>query len=116
MKNQVYAIGDNVEKICTACQEPVGHVVKSLTKTGLVSRVVCSKCGLVGTFKQSANSTKLQSLASKTGDPYNRERIYRAGQIMSHPNFGTGEVMKVLDGKTIDVLFMDRVRRLIHAR
>ncbi len=115
MKNQTHAVGDNVDKFCSACEEQLGHVVKTLTKTGLVSRVTCSRCGLVGTYKPTG-SAKAQSLASKTGDPYDRARTYRCGQIMTHPSFGTGEVMKVLDTKTIDVLFMDRVRRLIHAR
>jgi hypothetical protein len=115
MVKQKHEIGDNVEKFCTSCHEQLGHIVKSVTKTGLVSRVNCSKCGLLGTFKASAAS-KVQSLAFKTGDPYDRARIYRAGQVMSHPSFGIGEVMQVLNTKTIDVLFLDRVRRLIHAR
>lgn len=116
MEKQTYAIGDNVEKFCAACDEQLGHIVKSLTKTGAVSRVRCSKCGVSGTFKPSAKLTKVQNLATKTGDPYNQARTYRAGQIMAHPTFGTGEVMTVFDTKTIDVLFMDRVRRLIHSR
>ncbi|HEY0461497.1 MAG TPA: hypothetical protein VGC97_20340 [Pyrinomonadaceae bacterium] len=116
MKKQTYTIGENVEKFCEACSEQLGHIVKSVTKTGSVSRVRCSKCGLLGTFKPNSNSTKVQSLASKTGDPYSQSRTYRAGQIMTHPTFGTGEVMTVFDTKTIDVLFMDRVRRLIHSR
>ena len=116
MNKQVYAVGDNVEKFCTICTEQLGHIVQSLTKTGAVSRVRCSKCGLLGTYKPNANSTKAQSLATKTGDPYSQSRTYRTGQIMAHPVFGPGEVMTVFDTKTIDVLFMDRVRRLIHSR
>ena len=116
MTKQTYAIGDNVEKFCTACDEQLGHIVKSITKTGAVSRVRCSKCGLLGTFKPSAKLTKIQNLQTKTGDPYSQSRTYRAGQIMAHPTFGTGEVMTVFDTKTIDVLFIDRVRRLIHSR
>lgn len=116
MEKQTYAVGDNVEKMCTACDEQLAHIVKSLTKTGAVSRVRCSKCGTLGTFKPSAKLTKVQNLATKTGDPYSQARTYRTGQIMAHPTFGTGEVMTVFDTKTIDVLFMDRVRRLIHSR
>lgn len=116
MSKQTYAIGDNVEKICTACDKSLGHIVKSVTKTGAVSRVRCSKCGLLGTYKASAKSTKIQSLAGKTGDSYSQSRTYRAGEIMAHPTFGTGEVMTVFGTKTIDVLFLDRVRRLIHSR
>lgn len=116
MKNETYAIGDNVEKLCTVCNEQLGHIVTSLTKTGAVSRVRCSKCRTLGTFKPNAKLAKAQNLANKTGDPYSQARTYRAGQIMAHPTFGTGEVMTVFDTKTIDVLFMDRVRRLIHSR
>jgi hypothetical protein len=33
-----------------------------------------------------------------------------------HPAFGLGEVTAVIEPLKIDVLFSDRVRRLIHAR
>lgn len=116
MNKRIYAVGENVEKFCTACNEQLAHIVKSVTKTGSVSRVTCSKCRLPGTFKASANLTKIQGLATKTGEPYLQSRTYRAGQIMSHTAFGTGEVMTVFDTKMIDVLFADRVRRLVHSR
>lgn len=116
MDKQIYTVGENVEKFCEVCDEQLGHVVKSVTKTGRVSRVICSKCKLRGTFKLIENLTKVQSLATKTGDPYDSSRKYRTGQIISHSTFGTGEVMTVVDGKKIDVLFLDRVRRLVHWR
>ena len=116
MIKETYTIGDNVEKFCITCDEHLGHVVKTLTKAGVVSRVSCSKCGLLGAYKPSAKLTKIQNLATKTGDPYDRMKTYRTSQIMEHPSFGTGEVITVFNTKTIDVLFMDRVRRLIHSR
>jgi len=116
MKKQTYTVGENVEKFCTVCNEQLAHIVKSITKAGSVSRVNCSKCGLLGTFKAIPNISKIQGLANKTGEPYSQSRTYRAGQIMSHPSFGTGEVMTVFDTRMIDVLFTDRVRRLVHAR
>jgi hypothetical protein len=33
-----------------------------------------------------------------------------------HPTFGLGEVTAVIEPRKIDVLFSDRLRRLIHAR
>lgn len=33
---------------------------------------------------------------------------------MMHPNFGEGEVTAVIEPGKIDVLFADRMRRLIH--
>ena len=116
MNNQTYAIGDNVEKFCTVCNEQLEHIVKSLTKTGSVFRVCCSKCGTLGAFKPNPKLIKIQDLATKTGPPYSQSNTYRTGEIMAHPIFGTGEVMTVFDTKTIDVLFVDRVRRLIHSR
>lgn len=116
MNKETYTIGDNVEKFCATCDEQLGHIVKSLTKVGAISRVNCSKCGLLGTYKPAAKLTKAQSLATKTGEPYEQTKTYRARQIMEHHKFGIGEVITVFDTRTIDVLFMDRVRRLVHSR
>jgi hypothetical protein len=35
---------------------------------------------------------------------------------MMHTTFGVGEVTAVIEPRKIDVLFQDRVRRLIHAQ
>ena len=35
---------------------------------------------------------------------------------MLHPTFGMGEVTAVVDPGKIDVLFSDRVRRLVHTK
>src|SRR6267378_3282872 len=50
IERQTYAIGDRVEKLCAVCQEERGHVVASITKRGLISRVTCPKCGTRGSF------------------------------------------------------------------
>jgi hypothetical protein len=36
--------------------------------------------------------------------------------MMIHPMWGQGEVTAVIEPRKIDVLFSDRLRRLIHAR
>jgi hypothetical protein len=50
------------------------------------------------------------------GAAYDQTRTYRTGQIMTHQSFGPGEVTAVIEPQKIDVLFSDRMRRLIHAR
>jgi len=35
---------------------------------------------------------------------------------MVHPVFGEGEVTAIIEPQKIDVLFADRIRRLIHSR
>ena len=52
IEKQTYAIGDRVEKLCAVCQEERGHVVASITKRGLISRVTCPKCGTRGSILQ----------------------------------------------------------------
>lgn len=110
----MYTVGDRVEKFCESCAEERGHVVVSVTKRGQISRVSCPKCETRSTFKTTAGAPRARSSA-KEGAPYDRTRTYRAGQGLMHPTFGPGEVTAVIEQK-IDVLFSDRMRRLIHAR
>jgi transcription elongation factor Elf1 len=114
-EKRMYAVGDRVEKQCLICDLERGHVVVSLTKRGNVSRVTCPVCGTRGSFKSAALLTGTRS-ASKVGAEYDSKRTYRTGQTMTHPTFGPGEVTAIIEPKKIDVLFPDRLRRLIHAR
>lgn len=113
MEKQTFTVGERVEKFCESCGEERGHVVVSVTKRGQISRVSCPKCETRSTFKSGAATPR--RAAAKEGAPYDRTRTYRAGQGLMHPTFGQGEVTAVIEQK-IDVLFSDRMRRLIHAR
>ncbi len=115
MEKHQYAVGDRVEKLCAVCGEERGHVVVSISKQGLISRVNCPQCGTDSRFRNSKNSTGQRS-SVKDSPPYDWTRTYRKGQTMMHPTFGLGEVTAVIEPQKIDVLFSDRVRRLIHAR
>ncbi len=114
MEKQIHSDGERVEKFCAMCEEERGHVVVSVTKTGNISRVSCPKCGTRSSFKASKGTSARPTAHS--GEPYDRTRTYRAGQSLTHPVFGAGEVTAVLDYQKIDVLFPDRIRRLIHGR
>ena len=115
IEKQIYAIGDRVEKLCAVCQEERGHVVASITKRGLISRVTCPKCGTRGSFSNGAKLTRGRS-KSVNSEPYDRTRTYRTGPTLSHPMWGAGEVTALIEPRKIDVLFADRIRRLIHSR
>jgi len=115
MEKQQYAVGDRVEKLCVVCGEGRGHVVASLTKHGRISRVSCPQCGTRSTFKSGKGVMGERSLAPDSA-PYDWTRTYRKGQTMLHPSFGLGEVTALIEPRKIDVLFPDRIRRLIHAR
>ncbi len=114
MNNVTYKIGDRVEKMCAVCAEERGHTVATVTKRNHASRVTCPKCGTSSAFK-SVQTTAQKSAATKLSAPYDRLRTYRAGQTMLHPAYGEGEVTAVIEGRKIDVLFADRLRRLIHS-
>jgi hypothetical protein len=115
MEAHTYKVGDRVEKLCTVCEEERGHVVATVTKRGQVSRVTCPKCGTRSTFK-SRGGAGVARAGTTDGAPYDRTRTYRAGQTMMHPTYGLGEVTAVIEPQKIDVLFSDRLRRLIHSR
>ncbi len=109
VEKQTYAIGDRVEKLCEVCQEERGHVVASITKRGLISRVTCPKCGTRGSFS-GAKVTRGRS-KSVSSEPYDMKRTYRTGQTMSHPIWGSGEVTALIDQRKIAVLIEHRRSR-----
>ena len=115
MEMQTHTVGERAEKFCVPCGEERGHVVVSITKQGRISRVTCPKCGTRGTFKSGLSATGQRSTA-KSSAPYDRTNTYRAGQTMLHTTYGIGEVTALIEPQKIDVLFPDRMRRLIHAR
>jgi ssDNA-binding Zn-finger/Zn-ribbon topoisomerase 1 len=113
MEKQIHKVGERVDKLCVVCEEERGHLVKSATIRGQISRVSCPKCGTVSTFKRSARTE--QRPLTQPIPPYDQTRTYRAGQTMMHSTFGEGEITALIQPQKIDVLFSDRMRRLIHA-
>lgn len=115
MDKQIHTVGERTEKLCAVCKEERGHIVASLNKRGQINRVDCPKCGTRTAFKQSASTAQRKS-TTQPASPYDRTHTYRAGQTMTHPNYGQGEVTALIEPMKIDVLFSDRLRRLIHSR
>lgn len=114
MEKQTFLVGERADKFCAKCNEERGHVISSVTKRGQISRVSCPKCGTISTFKGSTRTSPRPSTKSLT--PYDRTYTYRTGQTLMHTTYGTGEVTAVIEPQKIDVLFLDRVRRLIHSQ
>ena len=105
-----FKIGDRVDQLCVTCGEERGHIVASIAKSGKITRVSCPICGSHVPFK---GGTTLRT-SNKAGVPYDRTRSYRKGQTLSHPTFGEGEVTAIVECGKMDVLFADRIRRLIN--
>lgn len=115
MENELFSIGQLVEKVCKTCELEQSHKVSALTKKGQISKVICSVCGTASTFKSGVKTTE-ESNAPQEGLPYDRACTYRKGQTMMHATFGYGVVMSVIEPQKIDVKFADGLRRMIHAR
>jgi hypothetical protein len=117
VEKPTYAVGARVDKFCAKCQEERGHIVATITKRGQISRVSCPKCGVRSSFKPATGPRSASASASaKASAPYDRTRTYRTGQHLTHATYGPGEVTAVIEPKKIDVLFSDRVCRLIYSQ
>ena len=114
MEKQIHTVGERAQKLCAVCNEERGHVVASVNIRGQISRVSCPKCGTLSAFKLSARTALRPSVQPCA--PYDQMHTYRTGQAFTHPTYGEGEVTALVEPRKIDVLFSDRVRRLIHAR
>ena len=112
MKEQpTFKAGDRIEQMCVTCNEVRGHIVTSLSKLGKITRVTCPICESRVPYKSGSE----RRASTKVSAPYDRTRTYRKGQTLLHSMFGEGEVTALIEPQKMDVLFADRIRRLIHS-
>jgi DNA-directed RNA polymerase subunit RPC12/RpoP len=107
----VVKIGDRVDQMCKTCNEERGHIVVSLSKMGKITRVECPMCASRVMYRAGTTRRASHSVSA----PYDRTRAYRKGQTLMHPTFGEGEVTAIIESQKMDVLFGDRIRRMMHA-
>lgn len=115
MKNTKFQAGQIIELSCSVCETEQNHAVETVTKLGQMTKAACQVCGTSSTFSKGLKTSVAMS-KTKSVSPYDRTRKYRKGQAMLHGVFGQGEVTAVIEPQKIDVVFGDRVRRLIHAQ
>jgi transcription elongation factor Elf1 len=109
-EKQVFKAGDRIDQMCVTCNEVRGHIVSSVSKTGKITRVTCPICDTRGPYKAGS----IGKGSNHASAPYDPTRTYRKGQMLMHSMFGEGEVTAIIEPQKMDVLFADRVRRLIH--
>jgi hypothetical protein len=110
-----YAIGDKVDELCSVCEIEQQHFVRTATKQGVITQIACEKCETVTNYSRGVK-TSMSTGSSKNAAPYDRKRVYKKGQSMTHDTFGRGEVTAVVSSGKIDVLFGDTTRRMLHAQ
>ena len=122
--------GDEVLTYCGRCRQERTHQIVALNSAGRPDRVVCRFCQsnhLYRENKSGARSASISKNDSFTGDPMNSSRpgatplrpysgkeVYAEGDMIQHPKYGQGRVVKARGGK-IDVKFGTEVRTLLHA-
>jgi DNA-directed RNA polymerase subunit RPC12/RpoP len=111
-EKSVFKIGDRVDQMCRTCNEERGHIVVSVSKAGKVTRVGCPMCASRVMYRRGTT----RHASTQLGAPYDRTRAYRKGQTLMHPTFGEGEVTAIVEPQKMDVLFVDRMRRMVHAQ
>jgi len=110
MEERIFKVGDRVEQMCLTCGDVRGHVVVAVGKRANITRVSCPICNSRVPYKTGS----IPRRSNTTSAPYDQKRIYRKGQTLMHSTFGEGEVTAIIEPQKMDVLFADRIRRLIH--
>jgi hypothetical protein len=114
-KSEKFEVGQEIELMCSVCDTEKNHTIETVTRLGQITKSACLVCGTVSKFSRGVKTSVAMS-KGKNASPYDRTHKYRKGQAMMHSTFGQGEVTAVIEPQKIDVLFGDKMRRLIHAQ
>ena len=110
----IFVIGDRVEKLCLKCGEERGHVIASLSQTR--ENIASELCEMrhPGNVQEWCFERVKGAKLNRVGLTISLAHI-ALGRPCSIPLL-PGEVTAVIEPLKIDVLFSDRMRRLVHAR
>jgi DNA-directed RNA polymerase subunit RPC12/RpoP len=115
MEKQKFEVGDYVENRCATCDAERAQIVASVSVENRITGTTCPRCGNKNRFKKSTfEASKFNKDYRQLGKPYRPAEKYEKGDYIQHSSFGFGEVVNVIDSGKIEVLFDDRLRRLVH--
>ena len=131
-------IGKSVDSWCGRCKLMLAHTVEAMVNHK-ITRAHCNTCGAQhayrcnppGTASAKIRGTSSGNSAKASGKPVDYEallrgkdvgqsRAYRTAErfhtdeIVDHPTFGIGLVVRLRDSNKIDVGFSDGVKTLTH--
>ena len=122
-------LGDDVHAYCGRCKEERVHQVVALRSEGSIERITCNYCQSTHRYRDPEASTatakprkvgarlaeaKTSTISDRPARLYSPREIYEAGDNITHPKFGEGNVVGARAGK-IDVRFGKETRTLLHA-
>jgi hypothetical protein len=115
-------LGDEVATYCGKCKEERNHQIVALSM-GQIERVQCKTCGGNHIYREQSAAKKGRAVrerratsssrsAPASSRSYATSEIYNKGDWITHPKFGSGEVVAARNGK-IDVKFGTTMRTLL---
>ena len=123
-------LGDDVMAYCGRCKEERMHQVVALHSEGRIERVTCNYCQSTHLYRdpqakaaaqsrrttgaRAAAEVKPRAASNRPARAYSPQETYAAGDQITHPKFGEGDVVEARPGK-IDVRFGREMRTLLHA-
>ena len=133
-------IGKTVDSWCGRCKLMLAHTIEAAVNDK-ITRIHCNTCGAQHAYRRNppgTSSPKARPRSSTEGRPtkasktvdyaallrgkdVGKARAYRisdhfeADDIINHPTFGLGLVVRLRDSNKIDVGFSDGVKTLTHA-
>lgn len=121
-------LGDDVDAYCGRCKEERNHQVVALHSDGRIERVTCHFCRTTHLYRDRSvkaavkprtggirpAQVKIGQASAGPARDYSPQGTFAAGEQITHPKFGTGEVVEARQGK-IDVRFGSELRTLLHA-
>lgn len=129
------AIGKNVDAWCGRCKLLLAHTIEAMV-SAKITRVHCNTCGAQHAFKPNApgsgraKTTRSRSSSESKGTdyasmirakdeskarPYAMTQRYKVDELLRHPTFGVGLVMRVRDNTKIEVGFEQGLKVLAQA-
>lgn len=125
-------VGGEIDAFCTKCKRLTAHTVVSILR-GRPAKVLCNICESQHQFRTTApepsretrtkvapkNRALWEEALQRAGEqvvPYTMDARFEAEQVIEHPTFGKGVVVRTYDQTKMEVLFQDQIRRLIHNR
>ena len=131
-KSEVPVVGGELDSYCSHCKRSTLHTVVSMLRE-VPAKVLCKVCdarhqynpiivkesrkkhGRILPKTRALWEEALSSVDSKVL-PYDATLTYQVEQVVDHPHFGKGVIVRTYEQFKMEVLFEDQVRRLVHNR
>ena len=133
-------VSSEIDAYCTKCRLVTNHRVVAI-QAGVIKKVICLTCEGQHNYRPPPGEKKLKGASTKRVKkemtrsrseapqtfnqwlelkaeledeprPYRMTESFDRGEALTHPKFGLGFIIKVLDGNKIEVMFEKELKTL----